>query len=68
MQHSKLASIWFPSKSYDAFCKKKKRGSQKHVKNKETYKSRASITSSYQRKPRCWKGNPEVKLYHKNCF
>lgn len=22
MQHSKLASIWFPSKGYDAFCNK----------------------------------------------
>jgi len=20
MQHSKLASVWFPSKGYDAFC------------------------------------------------
>lgn len=28
MQHSKLASVWFPSKGYDAFCNKNKEGSK----------------------------------------
>lgn len=48
MQHSKLASIWFPSKGYDAFCNKR---SQNSVKGQ--YKP--LISNSYQRKPRYWR-------------
>lgn len=47
MQHSKLASVWFPSKGYDAFCNKRSNNS---VKGQYI----PLISSSYQR------GNPSV--------